>query len=178
MKIKDLVKQHGSLVSYAKGEHVFRQGDNDEFLYFIQSGFLKAYYLSMDGKEQVKSFLSPNSVIGSLLSCYSKQHCSFSLLCLEQASLVKIPFDLLHNLSQQDITLANELQHYLLMLAMKKEKREYELLCLPAEQRYRQLQAEMPELFNQVTQKDIAHYLGITNVALSRIKKRLHANIP
>ena len=176
MNISEFIALYGTRETYRKGQHIFRQGDDDHCLYVIESGLLKAYYLNEEGNEQVKSFLTTNSIIGSLLSCYSKLQCSFNLLCLEPASVIKIPFDLLHQLSQQDLTLAVELQQYLLMLAMKKEKREYELLCLPAEQRYQQLLNDMPELFSKVTQKDIAHYLGITNVALSRIKKRLQTS--
>lgn len=173
MKLSELFREHGLLTTYKKDQHIFKQGDKDENLYFIQSGFLKAYYLTTNGKEQVKSFLSPNSVMGSLLSCYSKSVCSFSLISLEVATLIKLPFDFLLQHSQQDLALANELQRQLLTLAMKKEKREYEFLCLPAEQRYIQLKNDTPELFTKVTQNDIAHYLGITNVALSRIKKRV-----
>jgi CRP-like cAMP-binding protein len=62
---------------------------------------------------------------------------------------------------------------FLLALYMKKEQREYELLSLPAAERYQRLCAEDPDLIEQVTQNDIALYLGITPVALSRIKKRL-----
>lgn len=53
--------------------------------------------------------------------------------------------------------------------AMKKEQREYELLCLSAQQRYQALLARKPDIYDFVTQGDIAKYLGITPVALSRI---------
>ncbi|MEM7216256.1 MAG: hypothetical protein AAF423_12000 [Pseudomonadota bacterium] len=56
---------------------------------------------------------------------------------------------------------------------MKKEMREYELLCLSAEDRYRRLMKSTPDIFNLVTQNEIARYLGVTPVALSRIKKRV-----
>jgi CRP-like cAMP-binding protein len=176
MKFSDLFREHGTVEHYKKGQHIFKQGDKNENLYFIQSGFLKAYYLSSEGKEQVKSFISPNSVMGSLLSCYANGVCSFSLASLEPATVIKLPFNYLLQQSQQNLSLANQLQNLLLELAMKKEKREYEFLCLPAEQRYLQLQNDTPGLFTKATQNDIAHYLGITNVALSRIKKRVNAN--
>ena len=55
---------------------------------------------------------------------------------------------------------------------MKKERREREFLTESAEERYRMLLERSPALFDKVTQKDIARYLGITPVALSRIRKR------
>ncbi len=43
-----------------------------------------------------------------------------------------------------------------------------EFLTLPAQARYRVLLEQSPELPERVKQKDIARYLGITPVALSR----------
>ena len=61
----------------------------------------------------------------------------------------------------------------LLNFAMKKEKREFEFLCLSPETRYRQLAQNSPALLNRITQNDLAKYLGVTAVGLSRIKKRV-----
>ena len=71
MKLNQLLQQQGVTLEKASGEHVFMQGDTDTFLYYIQSGLLKAYYTSEDGKESVKSFLLPNNIIGSLTATYS-----------------------------------------------------------------------------------------------------------
>jgi len=60
----------------------------------------------------------------------------------------------------------------LIELAIKKERREYEFLCLSAPQRFALLKQRSPELVSRLTQNDIARYLGITPVALSRIKQR------
>jgi hypothetical protein len=59
---------------------------------------------------------------------------------------------------------------------MKKERREYELLCLPAEARYRALLERQPNIYESITQNDIARYPGITPVALSRIKQTILIN--
>jgi len=55
------------------------------------------------------------------------------------------------------------------------EKRERELLTLSAEERYRALVAERPELLGRVPQKDLARYIGVTPVAMSRIVTRIRA---
>jgi hypothetical protein len=54
----------------------------------------------------------------------------------------------------------------------KKERREREFLTESAEARYQMLLEDSPGLFDKVKQKDIARYLGITPVALSRIRGR------
>jgi CRP-like cAMP-binding protein len=63
---------------------------------------------------------------------------------------------------------------FLLSFGIRKELREYELLCLSAEERYRRLLTNTPALLDKVTQNDIARYLGVTPVGLSRIKTRVN----
>lgn len=82
-------------------------------------------------------------------------------------------FDALYAASQQNVQIASRVLDFLLGFAMKQERREMELLSLSAEDRYRLLIERSPELLDRVKQKDIARYLGITPVALSRIRKRM-----
>lgn len=174
MSFHEFLQLEGVTIEKDKGEHVFMQGDSDKSLYFVQSGLLKAYYTSEDGKESVKSFLMPNDIIGSLTSAYSEGNCSFSLIGLEPTTLRKIPFEKIREYCKKDMEIANNMIELLLQFAMKKEKREYEFLCLSAEERFCMLANNSPALLKKVTQNDLARYLGITPVGLSRIKKRTH----
>jgi len=173
MDFEEYLKENGVPLKFKRGEHVFRQGDRDGSLYLLREGILKAYYVTGEGKEQVKSFLTAGNVIGSLTAAYTKEENTFSLICLEDALLVRVSFDELSSLAHENTLIAERMMELLLSLAMKKERREYELLCLSAEDRYRLLLERSPELPGKVTQQDIALYLGITPVALSRIKKRI-----
>jgi len=172
MDFSELLKTEGKVIKKTKNEHIFMQGEDDRSLYFLQSGLLKAYYTSDEGKEFVKSFITTKEIICSLASAYSEEKCSFSLICLEDCVLTKIPFTKLYESSNKHHEVASNMIELLLSFAMKKEKREYEFLCLSAEQRYHLLEKSSPDIVRQVTQNDIARYLGITPVALSRIKNR------
>jgi len=168
----DFIQNEGNTIKKNKGEHVFIQGDSDKSLYLVKSGLLKAYYTSEEGKEFVKSFLVPSSIIGSLISVHSGGECSFSLLCLEPTVLKTISFKKIKELCKENIVLANDMINILIGFGIKKEKREYELLCLSPEKRFQMLVAKSPELISRITQNDLARYLGVTPVGLSRIKKR------
>lgn len=172
MNLQQLLESEGRKVEKARGEHVFIQGGSDRSLYFVKSGLLKAYYTSEEGKESIKSFILPSNIICSLTSVYSEKECSFSLLCLEPTNLIKISFDTLRVYSLKDHQIANNVIEVLLDFAMKKEEREHDFLCLSAEKRFLKLIDTKPMLINKVTQNDIARYLGVTPVGLSRIKKR------
>lgn len=177
MNFHNLLKTRGKKIDKNRGEHVFVQGDRDTSIYYIKAGLLKAYYTTREGKEFVKSFLMTNDVIGSLTSAYQGDRCSFSIECLDSSNLIEIPFSVIHEYSRTDQETANNLIEILLNLAMKKEKREFEFLCLSPEQRYRRLTEESPIIIEKVTQNDLARYLGVTPVGLSRIKKRVNSDI-
>jgi len=173
MRLSDFVAANGLPLTKAAGEHLFRQGDKDTSLYIVKRGLLKAYYVSEDGKENIKSFIPAGGKIGSLFAGYRMQSCTFSLVCLEESELVMLTFSDLYSASQKDLELSQEIIEFLLNFGIRKELREYELLCLSAEDRYRRLLDDMPELFDRVTQNEIARYLGVTPVGLSRIKARV-----
>lgn len=105
-------------------------------------------------------------------SAHLKQPCSYSVICLTPSILIKVKYDELFERGLENQAIANTMIDMLLKLALKKERREYEFLCLSAEKRYRLLLKNMPDFLEEVTQNDVARYLGITPVALSRIKNR------
>lgn len=172
MNLYDFFNSKGKKISKLKKEHVFIQGDRNKSLYFLKSGLLKAYYISPKGKEFVKSFITEGNVIINLSSAYLGQPCTFSLQCIESSVLLEAPFSFIDEYRKKDHDLSNEIIDLLLKFSMKKEKREFEFLCLSAEERYKILFQGNENLSQRLTQNDIAHYLGITPVGLSRIIHR------
>ena len=57
-------------------------------------------------------------------------------------------------------------------LADQKINREYEFLMFDAEARYLSLLQQDPQLVRRVPDYHLASYLGMTNVTLSRVKRR------
>ncbi|TBR41943.1 Crp/Fnr family transcriptional regulator [Marinomonas agarivorans] len=176
MNFEDLVKKVGSPIVCPKQRHVFRQGDDDDNLYLLQQGLLKAYYIGNDGRETIKSFIQPDNVIGNLGAAYAHEACTFNVVALQDSQLIRIPFKQLIDAVKDSHEVAQKVLAILMSLSIKKERREYEFLSLSAEERYRAFCDTSPQLLESVTQSDIALYLGVTPVGLSRIKKRVHQN--
>ncbi len=162
----------GKSASFDKKQCLFHQGDKNTNVYFITRGAVKAVYLTDDGKEQIKSFLFNGDVIASV-SALNGGHCSFSVECLAPTSVMTLSYRHLREQATKDIELANSVIELLMAFAKKKEQREFELLCWSAPQRYLALLERVPDIADRVTQNDMAKYLGITPVALSRIKHQL-----
>ncbi|AOT08318.1 Crp/Fnr family transcriptional regulator [Pseudoalteromonas luteoviolacea] len=170
MELQSYIAQNGTVLEIEKGRQVFAQGELCEYVYLVKTGLLKAFYLTDDGKETIKSFIQPGSIIGSLNAAHCKVPSTFSLQALAHCKLVQIPFNELLELSKESLSISQEFINILLSLSLKKERREFELLTLSASQRFNNLCNADPDLVKKLTQNDIARYLGITPVALSRIK--------
>jgi len=170
MGFDEFLTTHGEEERLAPNQYVFRQGEMDVSIYVLRQGILKAFYLSESGSEMIKSFVFPGEIIGSLASAHWGEKATFNLVALDESVLLKINFQLLYSNAQSDLNLARDVMDRLLRYGRQKEDRERELLTLSAESRYRALLEDAPDGLRRIKQKDIARYLGITPVALSRIR--------
>lgn len=167
------LKEYGHAKKYSKGQFIFNQGEVCRDLFCMHRGLIKIYYNTLDGKERIKAFIADKGLLGSRSSQALNIPSPFSVLCLEDTEITRYPYDLFENVCLEDMELARSLFRFTQWLAVKKEVREYQLLCLSAEDAYQEFKIANPKLVARLTQIDIARYLGITPIALSRIKKRL-----
>lgn len=156
-----------------KGAHVIRQNQIVTDFFIVERGLVKLYYITREGKEWVKSFIMEGGVFGSRTCQIVGEGSSFAAICLEDTRFVVLPYADFRGVLLDSPELMESLFQLTEEIGLKKEKREYELLCRTAEERYRVFHQDEPELAHRLSQTDIARYLGITPIALSRIKKRL-----
>jgi CRP-like cAMP-binding protein len=155
-----------------KGRDILRQGDVCSDVFLLTGGLVKFHYLTHDGKEWVKSFVADYGLLGSRMSQSLGEPSPFSITCLEDSTVIVIPYDVFESACIRSPVLSKLAFQFFQWLGLKKEIREHDLLCLAAEDRYLKFMRENPSLAKRVTQVDIARFLGITPVALSRIKNR------
>ena len=168
-----IAEKHGSELSFERGNVVFSQGSEDDNFYVVKHGLLKVFYTTADGKEFIKSFIDKEGFIASISAIMKSGKCPYSVVALEESSVLCIPGDFMVNMQDKCIEELEFINKILISVALKKEKREFDFLCLSAEERYIKFMREYKHLESRLNQYDIARYLGITNVALSRIKKRV-----
>ena len=157
----------------AAGSTIFHADQSWPWMAVIGTGIVKLVYLRADGGERIKSFIAEGGFFASLAALVPNGHTSFAAVAMTDVQLEQIPYAALRDFGDRHIAwqraMRAALQHY----GARKEKRERELLVLTPEERYRSFLAEEPALAARVPQKDLALYLGITPVALSRIRGRL-----
>jgi len=160
--------------NYGSGETLFRPGDPDAGIHHLQCGLVRYFYLTADGRERNHSF----AVEGNLVACFAAYVgaglCTFTVEALEPTNSLLIPSGTVQALSGR-----NECWNLLKLrlvehVALRKAAREAEFLQDSAETRYRRFLSQYDPLARRIPQYHIASYLGITAVALSRIRKRVN----
>ena len=139
----------------------------------LNSGLVRLFYTSADGKERNKAFYRAGQVTGAVSAAITASPAPFSIQCLEPTEAISFRFaDLLQATSHNE-QLARLYRDMLAEAFIRNEQREAVLLTCNAQQRYQWLLQQEPDLPQRVAQLHIASYLGVDAVSLSRIKRKL-----
>ena len=159
--------------SFEAGELLIRADEVVTEFYFIVKGLVRYFYLTQDGKEFNKLFAVENDFVGSFSYKIPNEPCPFSAQALEQTETVALPVKLIEEAYNRHFAWERVGRLHAEKMALTKELREKEFLLDPAETRYRRFMNDNPGLAQRIPQYHIASYLGITDVALSRIRNKL-----
>lgn len=158
---------------FAKDEMLHRAGEIARRVFFICSGLVRFYYITEDGKEHNKSFSRENQFAGAIQQSSLPAPSRFYLQALEPTRALALSLEGLNTLFLQSLAWANLGRLYMESLAVRKTAREASFLLDSAEQRYRIFTQQEPHLVERLPLYHVASYLGITDVALSRIRRRI-----
>ena len=170
------LRASGVVRKVKKGGQAFLPGD-EQTVFVVEQGLVKLCFTSPDGREWIRSFVSAPGVFSHLYLQSEAENNTFSADCLEDCTFILYPYALLKQVGAHNPDLARVgfdlVQFYLL----QRERRMRNMLSLSAEEAYKDFLTEHPNVAGRVTQADTSRYLGITPVALSRIRQRMAPDV-
>lgn len=137
----------------------------------VSEGGLREYYLLEDGTERAKSFNLPGELAGSLADLLTDAPSRTWVVAEVPTVLLVTPWSAYTALHEKSMGWQRLARRVAEDLYLRKVAREYELLALDAEGRYRKALERWPTLEDVFLQRHIASYLGVTPVHLSRLRK-------
>lgn len=146
------------------------QGEIADSIYFVLEGLCHACYVTEQGKQFSKEFYWEQDWIIGFEGLIRNQASPYLLETLTTTSLLCLPVASLHQWRDAAHPLYIKLLENQLMY--KENKERFMLLHTPAE-RYEIFCRNFPHLLLRLSDYQIAAYLGITHISLSRIKARL-----
>jgi CRP-like cAMP-binding protein len=143
-------------------------------VYYLKSGIVQVSLLYNDD-ERILDFFFENCFLNSYTSFLTKQPSDVQLIALTKVELDVIDDADIQNAYKTSL-LANQLGRLVTeRLFINNTKREKDLLTKTAEQRYKELLQNRPDIVSLISINKIAKYLGIHPESLSRIRKSIGA---
>jgi CRP-like cAMP-binding protein len=160
--------------SFKKGQFINKEGEVNRFTHLIESGSARVFYISSDGQEHVVQLGIRGWWIGDFPSFINQTHGMLYTEALEPTNILAISYENLQVLYQK----APIFERFFRLLIQKAyasfQYRVLHNMSMDAERRYEIFRATYPLLDQQISQKHIASYLGMSAEFLSKVKKRLH----
>ena len=158
--------------SYRKGEHFCRQGDQDLKLAYVKTGIFKVYMSSSDGRHFTKRFVASDELLGPYSSVIMAESSTVNICALKNSEIIE--WDAL---KARDLIKRNHRWGELARIIAEnyfseRERREYEAIMLTGEEKYNSFVKKYAHIIDEVSQKEIAGYLGLSPVSLSRIRNK------
>jgi len=156
-----------------KNEHLFRSGQIARYVYFIDEGCLRQYYINTNGEERTIYFKVEDGWCSELVSFLDNKPTELNLQALEDSKLQIInQKNWIYAVTQvQSFTLgfirAQQDTNYML------KKRLAEATVETPQEKYLRFIKEEPLLMQRIPLYHIASYLAMTPETLSRIRKKI-----
>lgn len=190
----DLFASNVRVLRVEPGTVLFSVGEHHPYIYFVQRGLFRAQMPIEGGRLATVFFPEEGDVLASMsalgvdgvrrvasrglhprsesLRAAVEAETQHTVTAIEPGLLLRVNYRVIDHLSTQHLQWARLTTTIALMHATTLQADAAWLRNTP-EQRYRSLLHEHPGLVQRVTQRDLANFLNITDVALSRIAKRV-----
>ncbi len=160
---------------YAAGELLFSQGGYDGGIHFLLNGLVRYFYLTEEGDEHNHTFAAEENLVGCLPVYTGAGPCNFNVEAIEPTRTLKIPSEIYLSLDERHECWLRMKLRLAQHMALRKNAREAAFLLESAEARYKNFLDDYKHLEGRIPQYHIASYIGVTPVALSRIRKRVNS---
>lgn len=153
----------------SKGDKLLHAGQYCRHLYFLEAGLVKLS-THHEAREFVMRFFSEGMLFTVPDSLLRGNPSDYELVALEESRLAVLSYEDLENICNDSHQIETFFRKFLGIACMNMMQRINEMLTENATERYALFLKQHPDLVHRLALGDIAAYLGITQVSLSRIR--------
>jgi CRP-like cAMP-binding protein len=151
-----------------KKEFLLKQGEICKEVFYIQKGLLRVYIIN-EGKEVNTWFVKEGDFITSISSFHKQKPSEHYIDALEDCEIISIKKTTLDFIMKNNHKAALFANNELFNKLCDYQEQASALRFMSAENRYTYLVEKQTEIFNRLSQKHLASYLGVDTTYLSKI---------
>lgn len=152
--------------------YILREREPCNYISFVNSGTLRAYFLNQDGKESTIMFALTDWWVTDMYCFTKEQAAMLNIVAIEKSQIFQLSKENFDKLLKEVPKFERFFRILFQNAYIREQLRVIQNLSLNATERYQNFVAKYPKVIQQVTQKQIASYLGITPEFLSMIRSK------
>ncbi len=168
----EILKQVLQEKSVEKNDFLLEAGKVERQIYFIKEGVFRIY-LELPEKDITIDFGFPNELICSYSSLLTEKPSQVYVQSLSKSEVISITYKDLQEIYKTTDSGESIGRVFAEEFFLYKSAREFSFMKDSPTERYLNLFSEQPHLIQEIPQKYLASYIGITPQALSRIRAKL-----
>ena len=151
-----------------KKDYLLKEGEICKDIFYVQKGLLRVYIIN-DGKEVNTWFVKEGDFITSISSFHKQTPSEHYIDALEDCEIISIKKATLDFIMKNNHKAALFANNELFNKLCDYQEQASALRFMSAENRYTYLVEKQTEIFNRLSQKHLASYLGVDTTYLSKI---------
>jgi CRP-like cAMP-binding protein len=168
-----LIEQVISKKFVKKRRTLLSEGDISRYIYFVERGALRSFTVDKEGVEHVIQLAIEDHWIADLYSFVTQVAGNINIEAIEDSEVWLLPHHELELLYDKIPALERYFRQLFQRAYVSLQQRLNLTVSSNAEDRYRQLIKDAPQIAARIPLIYIASFLGITPESLSRIRKQL-----
>ena len=154
---------------YKKKECLLREGEVCKEIFYVQKGLLRVYIIN-EGKEVNTWFVKEGDFITSVSSYHRQKPSEHFIDALEDCEIISIKKSTLVFIMKNNHKAALFATNELFNKLCEYQEQASALRFMNAENRFNYLYEKQADVFNRLSQKQLASFLGVDTTYLSKIR--------
>lgn len=156
----------------ASKQFLLKEDQTCHYFNFVNTGTLRAYFLNKDGKESTIMFAMPDWWVTDMYGFEKAQPAMLNIVALEQSEILQLSKNNFELLVKEIPKFERFFRIIFQNAYIREQLRTIQNLSLTAAERYEKFIFKYPAVIQQVPQKQIASYIGVTPEFLSTIRSK------
>ena len=170
---RDLCREEGIRKRFKKGDSFLLQGDVCKYLGYIESGSFKYVAFTREGDERIVGLETEGGFVANWPYCLEKLPSKLEITANSDSDISCLPVSKIIKRMEEDSSFEKLVNEATKEMFYTIYDRMIDLYTKTPKERYDELLRKCPKIFEIFDLKDIASFLNITPIYLSRIRKKL-----